>query len=86
LTTRPSAQFWAVPAAESGRTRAEAKSFVRLAFICLWFQNGTAGKQSRNYNVFYILPVTPLRTIDLEGKKNSNPLFSGFCAERERFF
>jgi hypothetical protein len=31
------------------------------------------------------LPVTTLRTIDLEGKKNSDLLFSRFCGEREIF-
>ena len=31
-----------------------------------------------NLNVLNILPVTTLRTIDLEGKKNSSPLFSIF--------
>ncbi len=31
-----------------------------------------------NSNVSKVLPVTTLRTIDLGGKKNSGPLFSGF--------
>jgi len=31
-----------------------------------------------NSNVSKILPVSALRTIDLGGKKNSSPLFSGF--------
>jgi len=33
-----------------------------------------------------ILPVTTLRTIDLAGKKNSDPLFSGFCGKLSVFF
>jgi hypothetical protein len=32
------------------------------------------------------LPVTTLRTIDLRGKKISDPLFSRFCVKTERFF
>jgi hypothetical protein len=43
------------------------------------------GKQP-NSNVSKILPVTTLRTIDLEGKKNPAPLFSRFWAKNERFF
>ena len=39
-----------------------------------------------NCNVLNILPVTTFRTIDLEGKKNSSPLFSIFCAEQRVFF
>jgi hypothetical protein len=39
-----------------------------------------------NSHVFYILPVTTLRTIDLEGKKISDPLFSRFCEETRFFF
>jgi len=39
-----------------------------------------------NPNVLNILLLTTLRTIDLEGKKNSDPLFSGFCAEERDFF
>ena len=45
-----------------------------------------AGRQSRNFHVFYILPVTTLRTIDLGGKKISDPLFSRFCAEMRVLF
>ena len=45
-----------------------------------------AAAPERNYNVWNILPVTTLRTIDLQGKKNSDRLFSRFCAERELFF
>jgi len=42
-------------------------------------QNGTAATRShRNSNVSKILPVTTLRTIDLAGKKISDPLFSRF--------
>jgi hypothetical protein len=33
-----------------------------------------------------ILPLTTLRTIDLEGEKNSDPLFSRFYAEMSVFF
>jgi len=33
-----------------------------------------------------ILPVTTLRTIDLEGKKKSDPLFSRFWAQERVFF
>jgi len=38
-----------------------------------------------NSNVLNILPVTTLRTIDLEGKENFDPLFSRFCAEMRVF-
>jgi hypothetical protein len=44
-----------------------------------------AAAEPHNSNVSNILPVTTLRTIDLEGKKNSGLLFSGFCVEREIF-
>ena len=40
----------------------------------------------RNSNVSKILPVTTFRTIDLEGKKNSDSLFSRFCEEPSVFF
>ena len=39
-----------------------------------------------NSHVVNILPLTTLRTIDLGGKKNSDPLFSRFCAEQSVFF
>jgi hypothetical protein len=39
-----------------------------------------------NSHVSKILPITTLRTIDLGDKKNSNPLFSRFCAEMRVFF
>jgi hypothetical protein len=45
-----------------------------------------AVSERRNFNVFNILPVTTLRTIDLEGKKNSDPLFSRFCGKLSFFF
>src|SRR5271165_7259878 len=38
-----------------------------------------------NSNVINILPVTTLRTIDLEGQKYSDPLLSRFCAESSVF-
>ena len=38
-----------------------------------------------NSNVINILPVTTLRTIDLEGQKYSDPLLSRFCAELSVF-
>jgi hypothetical protein len=41
--------------------------------------------EHRNSNVFNILPVTTLRTIDLEGKKNSDSLFSRFCGKSSVF-
>jgi len=40
----------------------------------------------RNSNVCNILPITTLRTIDLQGTKNPDRLFSRFCRERECFF
>jgi hypothetical protein len=50
-------------------------------------QNGTARVgHDDNPNVLKILPVTTLRTIDLQGKKISGPLFSIFCVDREFFF
>jgi hypothetical protein len=39
-----------------------------------------------NSNVLNILPVTTFRTIDLEGKKNFDPLFSRFCVNLSVFF
>ncbi len=39
----------------------------------------------RNFNVSKILPLTTFRTIDLGGKKNSDPLFSRFCRETRVF-
>ena len=39
----------------------------------------------RNFNVSKILPLTTFRTIDLGGKKNSDPLFSIFCREARVF-
>jgi hypothetical protein len=42
--------------------------------------------EHRNSNVLKILPVTTLRTIDLEGKKNSDRLFSRFCGKLSVFF
>jgi hypothetical protein len=51
------------------------------------FQNGTEGSgPSRNSNVSNILPVTTLRTIDLESKKKPDSLFSRFCGELRVFF
>jgi hypothetical protein len=41
---------------------------------------------NHNSNVFKILLVTTLRTIDLEGKKSSGPLFSRFCVKASVFF
>jgi hypothetical protein len=43
-------------------------------------------EHGRNSSVSKILPVTTLRTIDLEGKKNSDRLFSRFCGEMRDFF
>src|ERR1700680_15204 len=48
--------------------------------------NCRAAGERRNSNVWNILPVTTLRTIDLEGKKNSDPLFSRFCGKLSVFF
>jgi hypothetical protein len=45
-----------------------------------------AAGEHHNSNVFKILPVTTLRTIDLGGKKNSDPLFSRFCGKLSVFF
>ena len=45
-----------------------------------------AAAEHRNSNDSNILPVTTLRTIDLEGKKNFDPLFSKFCGEMSFFF
>jgi hypothetical protein len=51
------------------------------------FQSGIAGsKPALNSNVLNILPISTLRIIDLEGKKNSSPLFSRFCSKTQRFF
>ena len=38
----------------------------------------TSARAYHNFHVFNILPVTPLRTIDLGGTKISGPLFSRF--------
>jgi hypothetical protein len=45
-----------------------------------------AASNRYNSNVWNILPLTTFRTIDLAGKKNSDPLFSRFCAETRVFF
>src|SRR5271166_5580108 len=65
--------------------------FIAKAKICSPFRlqskdEPQAAKCNCNSHVFYILPVTPLRTIDLGGRKISASLFSRFCAEREVFF
>ena len=49
-------------------------------------KRGQAIGHPDNSNVYKILPVTPLRSIDLGGKKNSDPLFSRFYAEMTVFF
>jgi hypothetical protein len=61
---------------------------VEKAKTCSGVPRDPEGPQAayhRNSHVFYILPVTTLRTIDLGGKKISDPLFSRFCAQREIF-
>jgi len=45
-----------------------------------------AANKNANHNVLNVLPVTTLRTIDLQGKKKSGPLFSIFWAELSDFF
>jgi hypothetical protein len=42
-------------------------------------------ERAHNLNVYNILPVTTFRTIDLEGKKISGPLFSIFCGKQRVF-
>jgi hypothetical protein len=54
--------------------------------VCPQFQQPRASTPHHNSNVLNILPVTTLRTIDLEGKKNSGPLFSRFCGKLSVFF
>jgi hypothetical protein len=51
-------------------------------------ETGTASKPGigHNSNVFKILPLTTLRTIDLGGRKISGRLFSIFCGEMRVFF
>ena len=44
-----------------------------------------AVRHHHNSNDSKILPVTTLRTIDLEDKKISDPLFSRFCPEASVF-
>src|SRR5579863_7539998 len=49
-------------------------------------QNGTQPVgEPANSNVSKILPLTTFRTIDLAGRKNSDPLFSRFCAKTRVF-
>jgi hypothetical protein len=55
---------------------AKAKTFVRLSRLS--GSDRQAVSERGNPNVWNILPVTTFRTIDLEGKKNPGPLFSGF--------
>jgi hypothetical protein len=55
--------------------------------VFLRCRNGIASRSDHdNSNVSKILPLTTLRTIDLEGKKISGPLFSIFCAKMRVFF
>src|SRR5271157_2506175 len=42
-------------------------------------------RHRRNFNVYKILPVNTLRTIDLGGKNSPDPLFSRFCGEQRVF-
>jgi hypothetical protein len=60
--------------------KAKAKTSVRL------YRLSESASEHDNSNVWNILPLTTFRTIDLAGKKNSNPLFSRFCAETRVFF
>jgi hypothetical protein len=73
-----------MPAAESDQSRWRRKPFA--SFTCRSKTESQAVGGHRNSNVMNILPLTTLRTIDLEGKKNSGPLFSRFCVNFESFF
>jgi hypothetical protein len=55
------------------------------SFTCCPKTELQAAGEHRNSNVMNIMPVTTLRTIDLEGKKNSDPLFSIFCGKLSVF-
>ncbi len=64
----------------------ERRSPSRLLHFLASEMERQAARQGDNSHVFYILPVTTLRTIDLGGKKNPNPLFSGLWADLRAFF
>ena len=57
-----------------------------FSIVCAETRVFSRAAKTHNSNVSKILPVTTLRTIDLGGKKNSDPLFSRFCAKTESFF
>jgi len=73
------AQHWAMPTAQSDQHGRRRKLRPALAVV------PKRASEHDNPNVWNILPVTTLRTIDLEGRKNSDPLFFRFWAERRDF-
>jgi len=73
-----------MPVAESDQDGEGEKS--SSSFSCRSAAASAAIREHDNPNVLNILPVTTLRTIDLEGKKNSDPLFSRFWVETRDFF
>jgi hypothetical protein len=73
-----------IAAAESDHQGEGENAF--LAFPAVPKPNRAAEAKDRNSNLSNILPVTTFKTIDLEGKKISGPLFSRFCAESSVFF
>ena len=85
MTTRLSAQLWTVPTANP--INYGEGEILRTSSIFLGLETEPqAARHGDNSHVSKILPVTTLRTIDLGGKKISDPLFSRFCAEMRVFF
>ena len=66
----------ATPTAESDQILREAKS-AAVSACCSKMEPQAIG-EPYNSNVCNILPLTTLRTIDLEGRKNPALLFSRF--------
>src|SRR5271156_5638707 len=59
----------------------EGKTCTLAEFIHVVQKRNRRPSDSSNSNVSNILTLTTLRTIDLGGQKNADPLFSGFCGE-----
>src|SRR5271156_5406352 len=64
----------------------EGKTCTLAEFIHVVQKRNRRPSDSSNSNVSNILTLTTLRTIDLGGQKNADPLFSGFCGEMGVFF
>ena len=84
MTTRPSAQRWAVLTANP-TNYGEGKHLYRSSIPSVPKRNHRR-THGDNSHVSNILPLTTFRTIDLGGREFCGPLFSRFCAEMRVFF